>query len=104
MPAEYFERPMLYEDLRDTVKMFHDLSGSRPVNFGGPGAIPISEIRAYFDMFGITSDAERQLFLRRIRILDGVFLRYHHDKNRKERDKRDKKGKGSAGKGGMVKA
>jgi hypothetical protein len=83
MPPEYFERPILHEDLRDTVEMFFDLSGSRPVNFGGPGAIPASEMNAYFEILDITDPDIKQVFLRRFRVLDSAFLQYHSEKRKK---------------------
>jgi hypothetical protein len=100
MPAEYFERPVLFDDLRDTIEMFFDLTGSRPINFGGPGAIPVSEIHAYFEMFGITDHLEKQLFLRRIRLLDETFLRYHQDKRQQDNGSSGNKNTGAAVNGG----
>jgi hypothetical protein len=73
MPPEYFKKPLLYPDLQGTVEMFFELSPSRQIGFSA-GAIPISEIKAYFDLFGIDDYGVRRFFLKRVRLMDNIYL------------------------------
>ncbi len=66
------------------------LSTSRPVGMG-VGAIPVSEIHAWFQMVGRAFD--RRLFAK-IQVIDGIWLEDHA---RKEADK-NRAGKNTAGK------
>ena len=74
---EYIERssgnqppPDLDEDNAEYLIAFHQLSPSRPVGFG-MGAIPVSEIHAYCDLFDVD---EVETFFYLIRALDAVYL------------------------------
>ena len=44
------------------------------------GPIPISEIKAYCDFYGIEKFSERKLFLRRMQILDRVYMEFMEQK------------------------
>lgn len=57
------------------MRVFTDLSRSRPVGMG-VSAIPISEIKAYCEMFGITDLNERADLLFIIQQMDEEFMNY----------------------------
>jgi hypothetical protein len=44
------------------------------------GPIPISEVKAYCDFYGITEFGERKLFLRRMHMLDRAYLDFMEQK------------------------
>ena len=64
------------------MRVFTDLSRSRPVGMG-VSAIPISEIKAYCEMFGITDPNERADLLFIIQQMDEEFMNYCNSKNNK---------------------
>jgi len=64
------------------MRVFTDLSRSRPVGMG-VSAIPISEIKAYCEMFGITDLNERADLLFIIQQMDEEFMNYCNSKNNK---------------------
>jgi hypothetical protein len=83
---EFDEKPQLYEDLQFDYAAFFELSGSRQIGMQS-GPIPISEMKAYCDLFGIDGFAERKLFLRRMQILDRVYLEWVDQKMASQRKK-----------------
>lgn len=64
------------------MKVFSDLNSSRQSGMG-VGPIPLSEIRAYCDMFGITDLNERADLLFIIQQMDEEFMNYCNSKNNK---------------------
>lgn len=84
------DRPSLYPDLRLDYEAFIVLSSSRPVGMAVM-AIPISEIKSYMDMFGISSLSERKLFLRRIKIMDGIYMDYINAQEKAKKKPKAKK-------------
>jgi hypothetical protein len=60
------------------VEWYYDafwmLDPGRPVYQGSLGRIPLSEISAYIELFGIVEIETRQLFIRMIRALDSVYV------------------------------
>ena len=56
-------------------KAFWTLHSSRPGGFG-PSAIPMTEIKAYCEMFFIDSFAERNLFTHCIQCMDAEWLKW----------------------------
>lgn len=72
-------KPELYPDLFMDYEAFVVLSSSRRIGMDVT-PIPISEIKAYADYFAITDYLQRELFLRRIQILDRAFLDWHRQK------------------------
>ena len=52
---------------------FADLSGSRPVGMA-PGAIPLTEVEAWFRLHGVDDPEDREEYLEVIRILDAAYL------------------------------
>lgn len=57
---------------REYVDMWHEIP--RPPSGFMPASIPISEIKAYCEFFGINDIDERRRVLKRIRIIDKEFL------------------------------
>ncbi len=64
------------------MKVFTDLTRSRQAGMG-IGSIPLSEIKAYCEMFGISSYNERSDLLYIIGEMDDEFISYHNSKNTK---------------------
>jgi hypothetical protein len=69
-PPALRNRPVFRDELRGYWEGFLRLSGSRPPGFSGMAAIPISEIKAYLEMF---PEAEPETFIRLIQALDKVY-------------------------------
>lgn len=57
---------------------------------GGIGPIPLSEIVAYLDMFGVTDIDDREYWIRMIRVLDRVYIDFMNKKVKRERDRAKK--------------
>lgn len=76
------DEPVLNYAESHYMRVFTDLSRSRPVGMG-VSAIPISEIKAYCDMFGITDLNERADLLFIIQQMDEEFMNYCNSKNNK---------------------
>jgi hypothetical protein len=90
-PAEYYEQPLLYPDLRETYKIFVLLSSqSRPVGFG-VSKIPIGEIKAYLEFIGIDDFDYKQLILERIMILDDTYVSYKNEEQEREKKRKGHK-------------
>lgn len=74
-PQALRDRPVLPLDLAYYKRLFHELSDSRPYSqHGQPLPLPISEIAAYFDLFGIKELSERQVLFKALRALDRAFV------------------------------
>jgi hypothetical protein len=76
------DEPVLNYAESHYMRVFTDLSRSRPVGMG-VSAIPISEIKAYCEMFGITDLNERADLLHIIQQMDEEFMNYCNSKNNK---------------------
>ncbi len=76
------EEPVLSYVESYYMKVFSDLNSSRQSGMG-VGPIPLSEIRAYCDMFGITDLNERADLLFIIQQMDEEFMNYCNSKNNK---------------------
>lgn len=83
---ELDDRPQLHPDLELDFGAYFDLSGSRRLGMG-TGPIPMSEIRAYCDMFGIDGFSQRRTFLRRMQAMDRVFLKWAEAQSAKQAGK-----------------
>lgn len=57
------------------------MNNSRQLAFGDVGAIPISEIKAYLDLIGITGLEEKEEYLYFIQLLDLKYLEQHRKKS-----------------------
>ena len=68
MPA-LDRKPRLYEDLRLVWDAFIDLRSSRQ-NDMAASAIPVSEIAAWMDVFGLRDSEQRMMFYKLVRALD----------------------------------
>jgi len=77
------DRPDPFEDLEPVARAFGQLSAGRQVQAGPagavPGPIPLTEIRAWCDLFPVD---DIEAFLRLIRAMDDVYLRHLHDRGR----------------------
>lgn len=69
----------LYEDFY--FQAFQDLSGSRASNGFGMLPLMISELSAYAELCGVSIGEERMEFVRYLRVLDGVYLKHHNQKD-----------------------
>ena len=76
------EEPLLNYAESHYMRVFTDLSRSRPVGMG-VSAIPISEIKSYCDYFGITDLNERADLLFIIQQMDEQFISYCNSKQNK---------------------
>lgn len=76
---ELEKKPELYNDLVMDYQAFAVLSSSRRMGMS-IAPIPISEILAYANYCYITDYEQRDVFLRRIKLLDRVFLEWHQKK------------------------
>lgn len=66
-------RPDLLEENEFIFRVWSELSPSRPVYFGGLGAIPLVEIEAYCRMAGIEGDSSYWLS-RHVRQIDMMYI------------------------------
>lgn len=80
-PQALRDRPVL--DLRQAYfnGVFQELSDSRGYSAGGtPLAIPISEIKSYFEMFYIMGVSDRETHLKMIRAMDRTYVKVLSDR------------------------
>jgi len=83
VPRAILERPELYDDLQAVWSAFWFLNSSRPVGMS-VGAIPLTEIFAYWDRLGVTLDEED--FGDKVRLIREMDMTYLAD----VREKQDK--------------
>jgi len=74
------KKPEIYDDLRQDFKAFGQLHASRQSNGWGPCALRIADIVAYMQILEMNDYEERQVFLRRMQILDQAYLQHAHEK------------------------
>lgn len=73
-PASLQNRPTLSTHLWYYREVYSDLSMSRNYTSEGmPLAIPLSEIHAYCEMFGVTDLGARERLLKMVRAMDGAY-------------------------------
>jgi hypothetical protein len=72
------DEPVIYQDIIWLWDAFLLLSGTRPMGFGGPTAIPLQEILAYSKIYAIEDHEELEEFTWTIRILDSEWLSEHY--------------------------
>lgn len=63
------------------LEAFNILSASRPVTMNGPGPIPLSEVFAYCQMFGIDDPDERQELVMMLQAADAGYLEKAREKS-----------------------
>lgn len=61
-------------------RAFMSLVNSREITMNGIGYIPLSEIKAYLDLFKITDPEDVQEFLMMMEALDEVYVRHINSK------------------------
>lgn len=76
-------RPELYPDLVPVWEAFVLLSPSRSMGWGA-GAIPLSEIKAYCEMFDIEGDDREELLIL-LRALDDEYLKSTNEKGKSKK-------------------
>lgn len=74
------EEPVLSYVESYYMKVFSDLNRSRQSSMG-VGSIPLSEIRAYCDMFGVNDYGERSDMLFVIGEMDDELISFYNKKN-----------------------
>ena len=82
--------PALYSDLLNYFIAFNTLSSSRQQGFG-VGSIQLSEIYAFFKIYNIDNIDDRDLYLKRIKILDNVYIDWVNEEREKDNAKNNKK-------------
>lgn len=65
--------------LHNYISAFSILSSSRPSSGFGISPIPLSEIKSYCDLYSIDDLDE---FVKYIKSMDNVFLKFHSEKNK----------------------
>ena len=75
-PEALKNRPRLKPWVADHYKAFQTLSNSRPIGMGVVGAIPISEIAVYLDLFRVCDYGERETFITMMQAIDSVYLKH----------------------------
>ena len=83
-------RPRLRPWVAEYHRAFHTLSASRPVGLGGVGPIPLTELAAYLNLFGVHDYDEREAFIKMIQALDSVYLKHMHEKAEAKKPKSSK--------------
>jgi hypothetical protein len=70
-------RPELPRELEETWEAFWSLNRSRQIGFS-IGPIPLSEIRAYVELFRVV---DVRSFVECVRHMDGIYLKDYHAKH-----------------------
>lgn len=60
------------------------LDPGRPVYQGSLGRIPLSEIHAYLELFGVSEIETKLLFIRMIKALDSVYVKLTNARIKRE--------------------
>lgn len=81
-PPALLSQPILTQFEQPYFDAFQKLSGSRTWTIGGPAPIPLSEINAYFGLYGIDDEDERDTHIQIIRFLDAHYLDYVQKKGK----------------------
>lgn len=80
-PEALERRPELPPQLAYYLDVFYTLSRGRSISgMGTPGPIPLSEFAAFFEIYDIRSQAQRDWLLRLLSKLDGVYLKHVSEK------------------------
>lgn len=80
-PEALRNKPRLKPWLGDYYKAFNLLSTSRQLGMGAAGAIPMSEMMAYFEVFEVHDLDERETTITMIKALDSVYLKHVNKKS-----------------------
>lgn len=80
MPFALQNKPELSQFEQPLFEAFTILGNSRNWTMAGPSHIPVSEIKAYCDLYGITDLNEIFDFVKIIQRLDSEYLKMMRDK------------------------
>jgi hypothetical protein len=84
-PAPLLSRPRLKQQDRPFYDAYYTLAAARSAGLSGPEAIPVSEILAYVNLLGISSQEERMKYMRLIQQLDLAYLAHMREKAEQNR-------------------
>ena len=79
LPPALANKPECWDENEEYMAAFFDLSPSRAVGMSGAGAIPVSEMQAYCQLFEVD---DPQQFYRRVRASDMAFLNWQAEKSK----------------------
>lgn len=80
-PDALRRRPLPTQFEQSFYNAFVTLSGSRQITAVGPMAIPLSEIKSFFELYEITDTDEQDEYLELIQTLDKAYLERSRNKN-----------------------
>lgn len=80
MPPCLLRKPKLRTDCYGYYEAFYALSGRRNYGRAGPQPVPISEMVAYCDVFGVPKGYIRAKFVRLMARMDAAYLQRVHSK------------------------
>ncbi len=100
IPKALKDRPSLNKWTVQYYSAFNVLSDSRQIGQGGIGPIPLSEMKAYMEMFEVSNLDERERFAKMVRALDRVYIKHVNTKLKQDREKAARNAKAKAGRRG----
>lgn len=95
-PNTLLTKPRLYTWVEWYWEAFWMLDPGRPIYQGSLGRIPLSEIRAYIEIFGIVEIEAKLLFVKTMKALDSVYVKLQNEKVARKVEQ-DRKAAESAG-------
>lgn len=98
---ELQDEPYLPQGLVGLWNAYVTLDRSRPFHESAMLPIPISEMKAYMEVFGITSEEDRETFIRVMQMVDSHAVKKANDEAKKKSGS-SKGDKPSAGKGKTI--
>ena len=96
-PPPEVEAPPLFEGAEEYLNAFWLLSECRTSSgMGGINPIPLAEIYAFFQIYGIDDITDKEDYIRFVKALDSTYLKYEYeklDRKRKREQAQAKAGK-----------
>ena len=88
---ELTDAPLPFDDLEEVWKGFQYLSPRRPFigMVGVPGPIPLTEVRAYMEVFGPSTELARLEFIQLIAEIDEEYIVMAVKKNKNPKGKKN---------------
>lgn len=86
-PKALLERPLPNEWTVGYYAGFMLVSDSRASGMGGVTSIPLSEIVALLELYGIRDMDERETWVRMIRAMDSAYVTHYAEKQKRERER-----------------
>ena len=80
------DKPTLSHWTIEYYEAFMVLNDSRQIREGSIGPIPLSEMAAYMEMFGVKDIEERERFTKMVKALDRVYMKHMNAKLKHERE------------------